>query len=174
MLTDNVFVSHSFRMTLSRILKYHFQSPQTVSCFAKVIHCIYLVNLMIVFWVAAPVQASDEVQMPLNQTKMTEEISLKNREQSQKPKHCVQKIELKTEHLFMKDNWQQSAEIQTKEKWSRSVIKRFGTVYGNWKTAINKKYECTRIGFGNDKEGNIGASVICLIEAEPCVILLDK
>ena len=89
-------------------------------------------------------------------------------------KHCVNKIEIKSEHLFMRDGWQRKAEYQTKAKWAESVKKRYGTVYSQWKSAKNKKYECRRIGFGNDKEGNVGTSVLCMITAEPCVNLTNK
>ena len=89
-------------------------------------------------------------------------------------KHCVKKIELKKQYLYMTDNWYQAAEQETKRLWQQSVIKRFGSVYSRWDVAQNKKYECQRIGFGNDEAGNIGASVVCLIAADPCVILLNK
>ncbi len=89
-------------------------------------------------------------------------------------KHCVNKIEIKSEHLFMRDGWQRKAEYQTKAKWAESVKKRYGSVYSQWDSAKNKKYECRRIGFGNDKEGNVGTSVLCMIAAEPCVNLTNK
>lgn len=89
-------------------------------------------------------------------------------------KHCVKKIELKKQFLYMTDDWYSSAEQDAKRLWQQSVIKRFGSVYGEWEVAQNKKYDCKRIGFGNDDEGNIGASVVCLIAADPCVILLNK
>ncbi|GAA6212217.1 hypothetical protein NBRC116602_19580 [Hyphomicrobiales bacterium 4NK60-0047b] len=74
----------------------------------------------------------------------------------------------------MRDGWQRTAEYKTKAKWAESVKKRYGSVYSQWDSAKNKKYECRRIGFGNDKEGNVGTSVLCMIAAEPCVNLLDK
>lgn len=89
-------------------------------------------------------------------------------------KHCVKTIELKKQFLYMTDDWYSSAEQDAKRLWQQSVIKRFGSVYGEWEVAQNKKYDCKRIGFGNDDEGNIGASVVCLIAADPCVILLNK
>ncbi|GJM00266.1 MAG: hypothetical protein DHS20C07_19450 [Methyloligella sp.] len=89
-------------------------------------------------------------------------------------KHCVNKIEIKSEHLFMRDGWQRRVEYQTKAKWAESVKKRYGSVYSQWDSAKNKKYECRRIGFGNDKEGNVGTSVLCMIAAEPCVNLTNK
>lgn len=89
-------------------------------------------------------------------------------------KHCVKKIELKKQFLYMTDDWYSTAEQDAKRLWQQSVIKRFGSVYGEWEVAQNKKYDCKRIGFGNDDEGNIGASVVCLIAADPCVILLNK
>lgn len=89
-------------------------------------------------------------------------------------KHCVKKIEIKKQFLYMTDDWYSSAKQDAKRLWQQSVIKRFGSVYGQWEIAQNKKYDCKRIGFGNDDEGNIGASVVCQIAADPCVILLNK
>jgi len=104
-----------------------------------------------------------------NQLVVSNEVRLSN-----PSKHCVNAIEVKSEHLFMRDEWQTIAEFKTKARWAESVKKRYGSVYSQWKDANNKKYECRRIGFGNDKEGNVGTSVLCMIAAEPCVILLNK
>lgn len=102
----------------------------------------------------------------------TQKTSLQN--QNNPTKHCVAKIEIKKNHLFMMDSWQKEAEQSSQKQWKDSVQARYGSVYSNWKDAINKKAECTRIGFGNDIKGNVGTSVICSFAAEPCVNLLNK
>ncbi len=172
-LTEYDLLAHSSRMNYFRALKSDQLSMQSLRCFAMKSLRLFFISLLLLSFHSASVRADNIFSQNKNNQYLTE-AAVNNRKNAEGPKHCVQKIELKTEHLFMKDNWQKHAEVETKEKWSKSVVKRFGTVYSNWKTAKNKKYECTRIGFGNDKAGNIGASVICLIEAEPCVILLTK
>jgi len=116
-----------------------------------------------------PLNSSDKHQFSQLKEPRSQSLNLK-----QPLKHCVKKIELKKQFLYMTDDWYSSAEQDVKRLWQQSVIKRFGSVYGQWEIAQNKKYECKRVGFGNDDEGNIGASVVCLIEAAPCVILLNK
>ena len=124
-----------------------------------------------------PHQPAHSIELAGNQKQQTYQTDKKQVQpinSDQPVKHCVKKIELKKQYLYMTDNWYQAAEQETKNLWQQSVIKRFGSVYGQWEVAQNKKYECQRIGFGNDEAGNIGASVVCLIAADPCVILLNR
>lgn len=88
------------------------------------------------------------------------------------PLHCVTEIEVSTEHLFMFDEWRKIAKEKSKNKWQESVRQRYGSVYTKWESAKNQKAKCERIGFGNDKQGNVGTLVICNRSAEPCVKLI--
>lgn len=90
------------------------------------------------------------------------------------PLHCVSQIEVKSEHLFMFDDWRKIAREKSKTKWQESVKQRYGSVYTIWEVAKNQKEKCERIGFGNDKQGNVGTLVICNRSAEPCVNLIKN
>lgn len=96
------------------------------------------------------------------------------KQQSDPLKHCLAKVEIKTHEVYLKKDWRIKAQQNSTLKWQKSVQARYGSVYSKWDLSKNKKTNCTRIGFGNDKEGNIGTTVNCFYAAEPCVLLITK
>ena len=86
-------------------------------------------------------------------------------------KHCVSKISIKTQNIYLFENWYDQAKTKSKQNWQETVKKRYGSVYSNWPVSINKKDRCTRIGIASNEEGKVGVYVLCSVSAVPCTRL---
>ena len=85
-------------------------------------------------------------------------------------KHCMTAIKIKQQGLYSQHHWHQSAKKKATQKWQNTVKARFGTVYSTWQNAEQQQANCTRIGIGSDLEGNVGAVVLCHLNAKPCAL----
>lgn len=86
--------------------------------------------------------------------------------------HCLKLVKVKLDLIYMDINWSSDAAQKATSAWQSKARAKYGSPYGTWGNAMEKKAFCRRIGFGNDDKGNIGATVQCHYAAVPCARLI--
>ena len=102
--------------------------------------------------------------------KQTPKFELIKERGAAQQKHCMAAIKIKQQGLYGQDHWHATAKKKATQKWQTTAKARFGSVYSSWQNAEQQHANCTRIGIGSDLEGNVGAVVLCHINAKPCAV----
>ena len=89
-------------------------------------------------------------------------------------KHCLAIVEVTHRQVFMREPWRQRAVNKAWLVWQSKVNKSYGSTYNKSDDAQDKKIKCERVGFGQDKIGNVGTYVSCTLKATPCVTLINR